>query len=170
MFNLIFLYTQSIILIFYLKPGNSPITTKKHVLVPVLHFRTCSSTEKGSGAAAPEWLETPHSIQQSLIVLLAPHQDGAKQGRRCTQATWSLVNLRQDFRRCRQNAWLSTPIFPGTFWTRDRTNFAGSLDSESDSIFRALRISQLRTVAKCHKSHISRPPPTPREGPEIMWS
>ena len=42
------------------------------------------------GAAALGGSEIPHDQQQSQIVLLAPHRDGTKQGRRCNRATWSL--------------------------------------------------------------------------------
>jgi len=37
-------------------------------------------------------LEIPHDFQQSLIVLLAPHHDETKQGRRCGHSAWSLVD------------------------------------------------------------------------------
>ena len=37
--------------------------------------------------------EMPHDQQQSQIVLLVPHQNEAKQGRRCSHATWSLDEL-----------------------------------------------------------------------------
>ena len=46
----------------------------------------------GSGTAARGRLETHYGFQQSLIVLLAPHQDGTKQGWRCiytTSVSWS---------------------------------------------------------------------------------
>jgi len=69
--------------------------------------------------AAALGLEIPHDQQQSLIVLLAPHQDGTKQGRRCNyvanlvdvitslvleisffEIEWMLEAL---FRGCKQN-------------------------------------------------------------------
>jgi len=36
-----------------------------------------------AGAAALGGLETPHGQQQFQVILLAQHQDGTKQGRRC---------------------------------------------------------------------------------------
>ena len=45
------------------------------------------------GAAALGGPEIPRDQQQSQIVLLAPHQDGTKQGWRCSHATWSLDKL-----------------------------------------------------------------------------
>jgi len=37
--------------------------------------------------------EIPRGFQQHLIVLLASHQDGTKQGRRCNHATWALADI-----------------------------------------------------------------------------
>jgi len=56
-----------------------------------LHF--LQSLRKVAGAAALWGLEITHDFQQPHIVLLAPHQDGTKQGRRCNHATWSLDEL-----------------------------------------------------------------------------
>ena len=78
------------------------------------------------GSSAPGGLEIPHGFQQSLTVLLAPHQDGTKQGQRCSHSTWSLNKLWAAFRRCRLKLeGLSSPFFPGAFWTHGRTNIAG---------------------------------------------
>ena len=35
----------------------------------------------------------PHGQQKFQIVLLTPHQDGTKQGRRCSHCTWSFDDL-----------------------------------------------------------------------------
>jgi len=48
---------------------------------------------EGRGAVAPRGLEIPHGFHQPLIVLLAPHQDGTKQGRRYSHSTWFFVDL-----------------------------------------------------------------------------
>jgi len=49
----------------------------------------------------------PRDQQQFQIVLLAPHQDGTKQGRRCSHATWSLDKL-----------WAALPlVFSVAWWT-----------------------------------------------------
>ena len=45
------------------------------------------------GALVLGGLEIPHDYQQSHIVLLAPHQNWAKQGRRCSHSTWSLDDI-----------------------------------------------------------------------------
>ena len=55
-------------------------------------------------AAALWGLEIPHEQQQSQIVLLAQHQDGTQQSRRCNHSTWSniikvLVQLLQKKKR-----------------------------------------------------------------------
>ena len=46
-----------------------------------------------AGPAALGGLEIPHGEQQFQVILLAPHQDGTKQGRRCSHSTWSLGEL-----------------------------------------------------------------------------
>jgi len=50
-----------------------------------------------SGAAALGRPEIPHDQQQSQIPLLAPQQDGTKQGERCSHTTWSLDEPRVAF-------------------------------------------------------------------------
>jgi len=66
-------------------------------------------------------LEIPHRFQPPLIVLLAPHQDRTKQGRRCNHSTWFLVDLWIAF------AWMqptgfAPSIFLEAFWSRDPTS------------------------------------------------
>jgi len=46
-----------------------------------------------AGATALGELKIPHGQQQHQIILLAPHQDGTKQGQRCSRSTFSLDNL-----------------------------------------------------------------------------
>ena len=56
------------------------------------HFVSVSLLGRVAGAAAlgdPKYL----TINSNLIVLLTPHPDGAKQGRRCSHVTWSLDDL-----------------------------------------------------------------------------
>ena len=48
-------------------------------------------------AAAPGGLGIPHRHQQFQIVLLAPHQDGTEQGRRCSHLNLALDDLRAAF-------------------------------------------------------------------------
>jgi len=49
-------------------------------------------TESRRGSS-PRKTQNYHDQHQSQIVLLAPHQDGTKRGRRCSHATWSLDKL-----------------------------------------------------------------------------
>jgi len=42
---------------------------------------------KVAGAVDLGGLDIPRGLQQSQIVLLAPHQNGTKQGRRCSHST-----------------------------------------------------------------------------------
>ena len=62
-----------------------------------------------AGAAFTGELGMPHGQQQFWIVLLAPHQDGTKQGRRCSYLTQALddiwvafhgFNQQGEFHRC----------------------------------------------------------------------
>jgi len=64
-------------------------------LVPYVlnHFNACFFSGEGNGRNRAGRLEIPHDFQQSLIVLLAPHQDETKQGRRYNRASWSLDDL-----------------------------------------------------------------------------
>jgi len=57
------------------------------------HFRAHFFFGEKRGAAPLGWPEIPHDQQHSRIVLLAPHQDGTKQGRWCSHTTWSLDEL-----------------------------------------------------------------------------
>jgi len=61
-------------------------------------------------------LEIPHSQQQFQTVLLAPHQDGTKQGRRYKYSTDGPLSL-----ECCQQGF---PFFPGVFWTHGRNKAA----------------------------------------------
>jgi len=54
------------------------------------------------GAATLRGIEIPHGQQQSQVVLLAPHHDGIKQGRRCNHYTWSLDDSGPLSRGCSQ--------------------------------------------------------------------
>jgi len=45
------------------------------------------------GSAALGGLEIPHGFQKLATVPLTPHKDGTKQGRRCTDATWSMDDI-----------------------------------------------------------------------------
>jgi len=52
------------------------------------HFHARFSSGEGRGDSSSK-----RTQQQSQIVLFAPHQDGTKQGWRCSHATWSLDEL-----------------------------------------------------------------------------
>ena len=48
-------------------------------------------------ATSPGGLKIRHSQQWFQVILLAPHQDGTKQGWGCSHSTWSLDNLQAAF-------------------------------------------------------------------------
>ena len=62
-------------------------------------------------------LETPHDQQPSQVVLLVPHPDRTKQGRRCNHATRSLVDLGCWLQV--QPAGLASAIFHWTFLSQN---------------------------------------------------
>jgi len=61
-----------------------------YIFIHSLIFETAFPMGKIAGAAALVRPEMPHDQQQSQKVSLGPQQDGTKQGRRCSHATWSL--------------------------------------------------------------------------------
>ena len=80
----------------------------------------CSSGEDRS-AVRRAW----HTFQQSQTVLLALHQDGTKQGRRCSHSTWSLDDSRPLSSGCSQQD-LSRKSFLGhlgTWWNHSSSLF-----------------------------------------------
>jgi len=90
---------------------------------------------------------------QSKIVLLAPHQDETKQGRRCTVFTAPRPWMTSEpFFRGFSQLDLPRQSFVGGFWTHVRNRYidicAISIPSRCDFTFRALRISQLRTLSR----------------------
>jgi len=64
-----------------------------YTLIHLLIFVPTFPLGRVAGAAALGRPEMSHDQQKSQIVLLAPHQDGTKQGGRCSRATWSLDKL-----------------------------------------------------------------------------
>jgi len=68
-----------------------------YILIHLLIFVTAFRFSRVAGAAALEGPEMPHGQQQSQEALLAPHQDGTKQGQRCSHSTLSLDELWADF-------------------------------------------------------------------------
>jgi len=63
-------------------------------LIHSIHFSNRFFLWEGSrGAAALGRLEKPHDKQQSPIILLVPHQDGAAPRWRYSDSTWSLDDL-----------------------------------------------------------------------------
>ena len=70
-----------------------------------------------AGTACLGGREMPHGQQRYHIGLLAPHQDGIKQGRRCNHAIWSgrwtvsgplsLGRSQQDYKPCQYLLWYS---------------------------------------------------------------
>ena len=93
---------------------------------PFIHFIRAFVMGRMVGAAAPGGLEIPHGFQQSQIVLLAAHQDGTKEGRRCRRFIYFLDDFWAAFPwvYCVANRTLVSLIFPGTFWSYGRSNVA----------------------------------------------
>jgi len=54
--------------------------------------------ERGAGMTALGGLEIPHVQQQFHIILLAPHQDGTKQGHKCSHSTLVFDDFWASFR------------------------------------------------------------------------
>jgi len=58
-----------------------------------LHFHTRFSSGESRGLSPLGGRGIPHDKHQSRAILLAPHQDETKLGRKCSQSTWSLDDL-----------------------------------------------------------------------------
>jgi len=56
-------------------------------VIHFIHFHARFSSREGRGATSIGGRGRPHSQQQFQIVLLAPHQDETKQGRRFSYST-----------------------------------------------------------------------------------
>jgi len=65
-----------------------------YTLIHLLIFVPAFPLGRVAGAATLGGFEKPHDQQQFQTVLLAPHQDGTKQGQRCSHTTWSLDELK----------------------------------------------------------------------------
>jgi len=78
-----------------------------------------------AGAAVLGGFGIPHGQQKFHIVLLAPHQDQTKQGRRCSHFTYC-IGLQWFLNRfsVALPARLPSPDFRGVFWTHCRTNIS----------------------------------------------
>jgi len=85
-----------------------------------IHFHILLSSQESQGEPAISWLEILYGFQQSLIILLAPHQDGTKQGQRRNRTSWPLVYLCVAFPWV-QAAGLASTIFARAFWSRGWT-------------------------------------------------
>jgi len=95
-----------------------------------------------AGAVALGGLEITHDFQQSLIVLLPPHQNGTKQGRGWNDATCPLPTSWPLPLGCSRHdmtfLWHSGHVVDHRSWHLSIRR--------SGSTFRALRISHLNTV------------------------
>ena len=65
-----------------------------------IRFYTCFSSQGGCSDSSHKRTQNTSQSQQSQIVLLAPHQDRTKQGRRCKHAIWSLAYLWLPYHGC----------------------------------------------------------------------
>jgi len=98
-------------------------------------------------AAALGELGIPHGQQQFQIILLAPHQDGTQQGRRCSHS----IGLGRPLGRfpvglARR---LASPVFRWVFWTHGRTNVAGI--SRFVEVGRHSELCEFHSCALCHE-------------------
>jgi len=73
--------SQNVVTVFYVK-----IAQHKQVLMVSIIYLFCNFFPVGrvAGAGASGALERPQGFRQSLIVLLAPDQNGTEPGRGCT--------------------------------------------------------------------------------------
>jgi len=132
-----------------------------------IHFHARFSSREGRWISSPR--RTGHTSRSTAIqiVLLAPYQDETKKGRRCTVFTtprpW--VTSEPLFRWFNQLD-LTRQSFVREFWTHGRNRYidicALSIPRRCDSTFRALRISQLRTLSR------SFTPRTHRKNPLLL--
>jgi len=93
-------------------------------------------------------LGTPHGQQPFQIVLLALHQDGTKQGRRCSHSTWSLDDLWVAF----PLVWpvgLASPVFRWAFWTNGRTHV--TMISQFGEVVRHSGLCEFHSCAVCRE-------------------
>ena len=107
------------------------------------------------GAAPPGGLQIPHGQQQSQIVLLAPHQNGTKQGRKCNHSTWSLDDLLVALSWV-YPARLASPIFSEAFRTGGQ-NYNVPGISRFGEVVRHSALCEFLGCALCHEvSHRER--------------
>ena len=103
------------------KCSSQKIVCFMHLLFSFTHFRACFGSGESHRATALGGLAIRHGQMRSPIVLLVPHQDGNKQGQRCSHSTRSLNGLWSAFPWV-QPAGLASIIFSVTFWKHGRTN------------------------------------------------
>jgi len=99
-----------------------------------------------AGAEALRGLEISHGQRQFLVNLLAPHQKGTKQGRRCSHSTWSMNDLWAAFPWV-YPARLASSVFRGTYCTHARTNVAGI--SRFGEVVRHSGLCEFHSCALC---------------------
>ena len=105
-----------------------------------------------AGSADLGGLGIPRGQQQYQIVPLAPHQDGTKQGRRCSQSTWSLDThwagalsdgYSQQYMLHQASLWYSGHITESTK--------LGSLDRFGRELARNFGFYKFHSCSLCHK-------------------
>ena len=111
-------------------------------------------------AAAHGWLEIPHDFQQSLIVLLHPHKDHTKQGRRWNHVTWSIFDLWAAFCGCCQQDLARSPIREDSSHVAEPTQLLGSLYSEQKwlEVQGFTNFVAAHFIAKCHVCTLRKTP------------
>ena len=123
-----------------------------------IHFRArfSSGESRDAGTAALERLETPRGQQQSERVLLAPHQGGTKQDRRCSHSIRFLDDIWATSRGCIQQE-SPRQFFVGHSGYMAEPKQLGSIDWEEKwlEIQGFANFTAEHFVAKCHTVNFS---------------
>jgi len=105
-----------------------------------------------AGATSTGELVIPHGQQQFQIVLLAPHQDGTKQGRRCNYTTRPWTTSGSLSRGLASRACFTSLSL--AFWIHGRTNVVVSSQLE---LIRHSGLCEFHSCALCREvSHQGR--------------
>jgi len=94
-------------------------------------------------------LGIPRDQQYFQIVLLAPHQDRTKEGRRCSQSNWSLDDIWVAFPWVWTTG-LASPVFRRAFWIHGRTNVV--VFSQFGEVVRHSGLCEFHSCAICRDS------------------
>ena len=120
-------------------------------MLSCIHFHICFSSSESRRFSRPRRSRNT-SRSTAMIVPLAPHQDGTKQGRRCSQSTWSLDThwagalsggYSQQYMLHQASLWYSGHITESTK--------LGSLDRFGRELARNFGFYKFHSCSLCHK-------------------